>query len=107
MTDQPMAQVTVTEYQALVKRVEALEKIVQGQPAQVETAPKSGVTDVRALIQEMQNEYAKYPSFTKVLLAERARDRGREEARIRARQLRTVRAPAKRKKNCLNQRRYS
>lgn|SRR5581483_2211312 len=97
-------QVTLADYQALVRRVENLERIVReqlpsGGEAEYEKKEVSSknVTDTQSLIQELQDEYTKYPSFTHALLAERAAEREREETKLRSRRVRTVRAPSKRK----------
>ncbi len=98
MSDQQTAQVSMADYQALVKRVEELDRIVHGQRAPMETAPKSSVADIRAFIEELQSKYAQYPSFTETLRAERRHEFEREETRLRTRQLRHTRSSAKTKR---------
>ncbi len=97
-------QVTLADYQALVRRVENLERIVREQLASVGEAEyekkevsSKNVTDTQSLIQELQDEYTKYPSFTQALLADRAAEREREESKLRSGRVRTVRAASKRK----------
>ena len=46
--------------------------------------PELAQSRVRTLIEEMQRKYAKYPSFTQALLAERARERAREAKDLRS-----------------------
>ncbi|MBI4670263.1 MAG: hypothetical protein HY741_01170 [Chloroflexi bacterium] len=93
----------MADYQALARRVERLEKIVSEQlpksvTAEVEASPvtPTKTKDIRALIKELQNEYSQYPSLTQALLADRRAELEREEADLRARQLRHTRAHSKR-----------
>ncbi len=95
MASREMIQVPRKEYQALVQRVEKLERIVEeklGTPAE----PSRGDEDIRATLQELQTKYAQYPSFNRALLRERTDERNREQARLRPGRVRAVRPIAKR-----------
>ncbi|MBI4670264.1 MAG: hypothetical protein HY741_01175 [Chloroflexi bacterium] len=86
MSQGPMIQLTMADYQALVRRVEPLEKIVREQlppPGNPESEPApttpDKVTDIRAYTKELQAKYGKYPSFTQALLADRRAGLGQSE----------------------------
>jgi len=96
--------VTMAEYQALVRRVENLEKILSQQAPGLtlieseKSAPAlEKATDIRAYTRELQAKYARYPSFTNALRAERRAELEREE-KLRSRHVRNNGVSAKRKR---------
>lgn len=75
-------EVVVIDYDTYQEMTAQLEKL--GTPQEQKVPSSEG--NVRSLIKEMQARYAKYPSFNRALLTERAREREREEQDLRARQ---------------------
>jgi prevent-host-death family protein len=68
------------DYKEMTAQLEELQRI----KGRNELAGASAQAGIRAMIKEMQGKYAKYPSFNEALLAERAREREREERNLRA-----------------------
>ena len=97
MTPSQMIPVLVAEQRALARRVGKLEEVLLPiAETDAKTVPNKDI-DIHALIKELQDEYTRYPSFSKSLRAEHARERKREQTHLRSRRARSVRAPAKRK----------
>jgi len=85
ITKQGRPQVVVLGYAEYRKLKERLTELEGQTPPKEMFAPSPSQSKTRILIKELQGKYAGYPSLTKALLTERAKERAREAQNLRSR----------------------